>query len=74
MTKTELCKIVVGDSFTSGEIYKSSTVAVAAEYLGLLNKDEKEYTSNRGGIVFANFVNGKYRQISFREILSHFPD
>ena len=54
-----------------GEVFKSTTVGICMEELGLIkNPSIKDYISNRGGTAFTSFdENGEPVVISFREIL-----
>ena len=49
----------------------SSTYAVCMEYLGLLSRDEKEYSSQRGGVWSCNYdpTKKKCNVITVRDVL-----
>lgn len=83
LTKKQLCEYVLREHMKKNynsldftqipkeDIFKSSTIAVAMEYLGLLTHDELLYSQTRGGTFKISFEeNGEPRVISFREILN----
>jgi hypothetical protein len=83
LTKTQFCKSVVGNfevdegrKVTEGDIYQSSTLAVAMEHLGMLkSKQLKDYAAERGGILFT-FVDEDTKEIamlSARELIRLLP-
>ena len=82
MTKRELCMIIVNDKLGGRtanitDLLKSSTLAVALEYLNFLHlKEMKEYAAQRDGVVFCGIVDVdscKAKTLSFRDILSLLP-
>jgi hypothetical protein len=82
ITKSELCRKIIED-FTSeigrypkeSDIISSSRLAVAMEYLGLLETDEfKEYAQDRGGVLFTFWNGEEVRSLSYRELLHLLPD
>ena len=75
--------IDINRDFSPAMITKSSSIAVAAEYLGLLNNDPEylEYAKSRGGSAFQIFGKEEGEDkvslisiISTRDILSLFPE
>lgn len=59
-----------------GEIFKSSTLAVAMEHLGLLNGALSEYASEREGTTLSCYdsENGEWLHLSTRELLDLLPE
>lgn len=84
MSKTQLAEILVNRECAKlgidtkdacDNIYQSSTLAVALEFLGLLSEDESWYAHSRGGIAYFGMdSNGNVVCISIREILQLLPD
>lgn len=89
MTKREFAEAIV-DNFCLEEnverqmaherIYASSRLAVALEFLGELNENEKEYSKQRGGIEYQKVIqnpDGTFNSVHFlttRDILALLPD
>jgi hypothetical protein len=73
LTKNELCQIVLQNEGHQN-IAQSSTLAVAKEYLGLLEGSELEYAQSRGGTLFMGKVGEDYKHLSFREVLDLLPE
>lgn len=74
-----------GDPFNTGLVMQSSAVAVAAEFLGLLDDDStlKEYAESRGGMISRYLVmpcsvsedsEFECKFLTVREVLSLLPD
>lgn len=86
MTKEQYCRYIIkqfADSegkctgrVTEDDIFKSSSLAVAMEYLGLLKTTlSKEYAYSRGGTVFLSVSDNKeIETLSVRELLSLLPE
>ena len=83
ITKKQLCKKIIsefeeenGRIPNSGDIFSSSSLAVAMEYLGLLaDKRDLDYASERGGhlLSFYDKETGEYSILSTRELLDLLP-
>ena len=76
LTRKELCQLVVSNfaSEPDGEdiILKSSILAVAMDYLGLLtDPDMQAYAASRDGVVYLS-ADGK--SLTFRELLTLLPE
>jgi hypothetical protein len=85
LTKKEACESVIDDfcmderidrkNLNDRYVIRSSKLAVAMEYLGLIKDDEmKEYASNRGGTFMMHTDNKKVKIFSFREFLELLPE
>ena len=89
MTKRMYCETIVKkwcDTYNKSlskaheDIYASSNLAVALEYLDMLSPEEVEYSSTRGGIVevYREFDDeGNYKNshiLSVRDMISLLPD
>lgn len=82
MTKKQLCRAVIQKECgknvpDQSDVYKSSTIAVAMEYLGLLKaRDVKDYAKERGGTVFVYYDEEQKEpcHLSFRELLDLLPE
>jgi len=83
LTKKEFCEYIIYDfkrsekvkSVTENDILKSSSLAVAMEYLGLIeNKEMQDYAASRAGcqILFADKQEPK--MLTTRELLNMLPD
>ena len=87
LTKTQFAKGIVQDfqnklfedigGFKESDILQSSSLAVAAEFLGLLKTQEyKDYAASRAGTV-ARYLDPTTKQVHFlsvRDVLSLLPD
>jgi hypothetical protein len=83
ITKKQFCKKVISDFEeengrlpNSGDIFSSSTLAVAMEYLGLLTDNrDLNYAAERGGhfLSFYDKETGEYSILSTRELLDLLP-
>lgn len=64
------------NSIATDSIHLSSKVAVAMEYLGMLqNEDDITYASSRGGILMVTSdENGKLMAVTYRDIIESLPD
>ena len=90
MTKKEYAQMIIDrykddNHIQSNEelnkhIYSSSSLAIAMEFLGLLDKDELKYSKTRGGIIeiycYKDQVtqNSIIRILSVRDMLDILPD
>jgi len=86
MTKKEYCEYLLQDfsrsedkkvsEITESDILKSSKLAVAMEYLGMLkSKEMKNYAESRGGTVFFLAENHEEPAIlSARELIALLPE
>jgi len=87
LTKTQYCKAIIKDfclkqgidqrKITNWNNYirYSSKLAVALEYLNLLNEEGLKYSSSRAGIVELYITeNGESSFLTVRELLSLLPD
>ena len=81
MTKRQLCLAMIRKEFGTTLpdehlAYRSSTGAIAMEYLGMLKtRAVKDYVEARGGTVFVDFdeEHGEPCHLSFRELLDLLP-
>jgi hypothetical protein len=81
MTKRQLCLAMVQKEFGTilpdeHLVYRSSTGAIAMEYLGMLKtRETKDYVKEREGTVFVHFdeERGEPCHLSFRELLDLLP-
>lgn len=85
MSKRQFAECLV-DRFCSSEkvsreeahrhILSSSTLSVALEYLGMLSKDEMEYSKERGGCAYTYFGDKDHSPaiLTIRDIMSFLPD
>ena len=85
LTKTQFCNSIIHNycsdnniiDLQESEILKSSSLAVAMEYLGLI-KDPmmKKYAEERGGILFTyhDDVTRDCSMLTVRELLTLLPD
>lgn len=85
LTKTQFCRSIIHDyclnnnidNLQESEILKSSSLAVAMEYLGLI-KDPmmKRYANERGGILFTYLddVTHNCSMLTVRELLTLLPN
>ncbi len=90
LTKREYCEAIVKEEMeilgiperkeAHCFIYQSSLLAVALEFLGELDEQEKEYSSTRGGVIerYLDFnPDGSFKDVYFlslREMISLLPD
>jgi len=85
LTKKEMCELIIDefkdknpdiDKVLPHHIFQSSCLAVAMEYLGLLddNPELKEYSKYRAGVIFTYVRGKKVKFLSLREILEFLPD
>jgi len=85
ITKKEFCQHIIQEEMTANNetefksalIYMSSSVAVCAEYLGLLKtKQDRDYASFRGGsfVAWVNEKTGEHYTLSTRELVSLLPE
>jgi hypothetical protein len=87
ISKKQYCELIIEDFCRSeainreelkeGDVFKSSCLGVAMEYLGLINDQEiLEYVATRGGVL-DTYVNAEEKVInvlSTRDMLSLLPD
>lgn len=79
LTKKEYCESIledyainVGREINESDIYQSSSVAVAMEFLGLLETEEaKEYASSRAGTML---LTNKGKVLTVRELIAMLPN
>lgn len=63
------------DKFYPDMIYSSSSLAVAAEYLGLLQGEHLEYAKSRdGNVQVLVFKGGSTKVLTFRHVLNSLPE
>lgn len=84
ITKKQFCEIIIENfcrdnntQVNDGLVTQSSKVAVAMEYLGLIESEEmKEFASERGGILFLKFdeKTGKTDFLTVREMINLLPE
>jgi hypothetical protein len=87
MTKKEFANLVIDkfcydtginrNELKESDIFKSSCLAVAMEYLNMLPDNLKEYSSERGGVLFTNVDienNNFVSCLTVRELLELLPD
>lgn len=72
ITKKEFAEYIVQREIESGNdhVNFSSSYAVAADFLGLLSKEDSVYAKTRGGI----FISHERGILSVRELLDLLPD
>lgn len=66
-----------GTDIPTHEILKNSKLAVAMEYLGLLEYDPQmaQYAEQRGGVIFILVEDGdEYAALTVRDLLSLLPE
>jgi hypothetical protein len=90
MTKAEFCKSYIYsyerknylEKVTHSDVFKDTNVGICMDYLGLTNKTEKEYLSDRGGILYQlvnmeklkNDEEDFYKFLTIRELIDLLPD
>jgi len=86
LTKREACLAVIGefcvdnkigpeDLIADKHIFSSSKLAVAMEYLGLIeDRTLQEYAATRGGAVLYYFADEDVKILTFRELLDLLPE
>lgn len=86
VTKKQLAKMIMIDfagseglrleDINQGEIFKSSSLAVAMEYLGLLDGNFTAYASERGGTILSCYdkENDEMLYLSTRELFDLLPE
>ena len=86
ITRKQFCEIQIDEfcrdlnipkeELNDNYVYRSSTLAVCMEYLGMLKSEEaKEYTASRGGHMFtyANMDTKEVEILSTREFIDLLP-
>jgi hypothetical protein len=85
LTKREACLAVIGDfcaenkvgpeELTDNHMLLSSKLAVAMEYLDLIEEEGmKELAMTRGGMILFHFTENDAKTLTFRELLDLLPE
>lgn len=85
LTKREACLAVIGDfcveqrigpeDLTDKHILTSSKLAVAMEYLGLIEEEDmKAFAAGRSGMILFHFADEDMKTLTFRELLDLLPE
>ena len=76
MTKREFAQLIVDKELKSGitHVTQSSSYAVAADFLGLLNPRDSTYAKSRGGVLVGGVINGEYMVLTVRDVIEMLPE